>query len=123
MYGILLDEIQTPSIKALFEQFKEAIESYLDGDDGDGRDSEGYRVLLVEWTAKFVAEFAALGAVVPTDVDLSYTGSDDDQPAQCQTAADQYILGYGIFKDPWTYPELDVTFRALAQHHTWVWMG
>lgn len=68
----------------------------------------------------FASEY---GIQVPPGACLIFTGTEDDRPARCATPAEEWVLGWGMFKMPWEYPEMDASFREHADFHDWVWMG
>jgi hypothetical protein len=53
---------------------------------------------------------------------LLWTGSEADRLAHCATPADEWILGFGVFTNPWNYPPMDASFRKSASFHSWVWL-
>ena len=72
---------------------------------------------------RFVAAFAKVGIVVPDGATILYTGDEDDRPGSGAVDADEYVIGFGLFKRPETYPKLDSSFTAVSEWHTWVTGG
>jgi hypothetical protein len=69
---------------------------------------------------RLVKAFAEGGIIVPDSASLLWTGSEADRLAQSVTPADEWILGYGIFTDPWDYPPMEESFKRTARFHSWV---
>jgi hypothetical protein len=120
-YGILLAEVDLPAIAKIRAKLEKIESRHAEGQ-GDYNSPEDYPAVekLFKPLRKALLE---AGIVVPEGASLQWTGSDDDQPARCDTAAGQWILGFGLFTEPNKYPPMDPSFIAKSQWHTWVWMG
>jgi len=45
-----------------------------------------------------------------------------DRLAKCETPPNEWILGYGVFTNPWDYPPMDESFRKNSTFHSWAWL-
>lgn len=116
-FGLLISE-HADKFGALLDEFKVAVDDARGADD----DSIDEQMVLVgdAWAHKFVAKAAQAGIAIPGTATLLWTGSEDERPGRCQTAADEWVLGFGWMK-PWEYPAMDQSFRDVAAWHSWVW--
>ena len=71
---------------------------------------------------RLIEAFAEDGIIVPPSAALLWTGSEADRLAHCATPADEWVLGLGVFTNPWDYPPMDASFRKSASFHSWVWL-
>ena len=79
--------------------------------------------IYVEHAPKLIEKFKELGIVVPPNAHILKSASDDESPGRQATEEDTLILGFGAFTKPWDWPDMDETFRNVADFHTWVWGG
>src|ERR1035437_6632427 len=100
VFGILLTDSKIPAVAEIVKQLNEAVATYEpeDGEEFDCNTPEDYPKVeaLVDPLKK---AFEDNGIVLPDGIDLQWTGSEDDQPARCDTAAEQWVLGFGLFTD------------------------
>ena len=124
-FGLLLSDF--PCAENLLEDLRQYVEEQIELEDpaGDGfcspYDVEGVSQFLSRFVALFANEY---NVTVPTKgIALHWSGDEDSRPASCNTDSDEWILGWDLGTDPWDYPEMDESFRKVAQWHTWVWVG
>ncbi len=125
-FGIMLSTI--PQIQDIYGKF-EAEVLVLEEKEGDREslireDNEEIKEIL----AKYQTLFSTLlhtkcGVIVPCLATLHYTGCEDDRLGTGSTPAKEWVLGFGIYTNPWEYPEMADSFRTVAGYHTWVWVG
>ena len=77
---------------------------------------------MLEVRDRLIKAFAEDGIIVPASAALLWTGSEADRLARCATPADEWILGYGVFTNPWDYPPMDESFKKISGFHSWAWM-
>jgi hypothetical protein len=119
-FGLLLSEF--PKVAAIYGDLKLVISKALEGNAaGDPGEMEN-ALEVIEVRDRLVKAFANAGIMVPASAVLLWTGSEADRLARCATPADEWILGYGVFTNPWDYPPMDESFRKSASFHSWVWM-
>ena len=123
-YGVLLTDF--PAMAAIYAELKTFVAARLAELD-EAMDTVAPNEFKADelrpFCERLIKAFAEDGVIVSESATLHWTGSEDDRPAQCETAADEWVLGWGMFLDPWKYPEMDASFRSKAAYHTWVWMG
>lgn len=73
--------------------------------------------------ARLRARFREIGIDVPKGAQLIFTGYDDERPGRCQVDEEEWILGFGVFMEPWKYPPMHESFRKAAEFYNWVWMS
>jgi hypothetical protein len=119
-FGLLLPKF--PKVAAIYGDLRsvvnEAVEGKGAGDPGDMESAP--EVLRVR--DRLIGVFAEDGILVPASAALLWTGSEADRLAHCATPADEWILGFGVFTNPWDYPPMDASFRKSASFHSWVWL-
>lgn len=119
-FGILLSDVKGPALGAIRKKLERIEEKYLEDVEADSPASmPAVRRLL----KPLRDALSAVGIVVPDGARLLWTGSDDDRPASCDTDAEQWILGFGLFTRPDKYPPMSQSFIKASRWHTWVWMG
>lgn len=120
-YGILLSGVDLPAVAEIRAKLEEIRNGYAE-DPGDYNSPEDYPETkeLIEPLKK---AFRATGINVPEDAGLLWTGSEDDRPAQCETPAEEWVLGFGLFTRPDMFPVMDKSFIEKSEWRTWVWMG
>lgn len=58
---------------------------------------------------------------IPEGAEFYWSGSEDERPVGVHdTGAEDWILGFGIFLEPWKYPPIPNSFRKKAELHSWV---
>jgi len=128
VFGILLssrEEGSEPHVahQALLDHMSE----WFDSEEYEDIECDEREAATSEWAMKmlprFIEAFEEEGIIIPKEALLLHSGDEDDRPARCDTSAGEWILGFGLLTRPWEYPELDESFRAEADFHTWVWMG
>jgi hypothetical protein len=119
-FGLLLPEF--PKVASLYGDLKLVVSKALEGKDaGDPGDMESApEVLRVR--DRLIEALAEGGIIVPASAALLWTGSEADRLARCATPADEWVLGYGLFTNPWDYPAMDESFRKNSGFHSWVWL-
>jgi hypothetical protein len=126
-FGLLLSDY-ADKLGDLYQKFLDGHEALVEelSDDEDYEECE-LDDEVQEWAEafvpRFVKAFAKLGIVVPEGVRLHPTGDEDERPGRTETDADDWVLGFGMLKKPWTYPKMHKSFRQAADWHTWVWGG
>jgi hypothetical protein len=119
-FGLLLPEF--PNVAATYGDLKLVVDRALEGKGaGEPGDMEGAPEVL-EIRGRLIEVFAEGGIIVPASAALLWTGSEADRLAQCETPADEWILGYGVFTNPWDYPPMDESFRMNSAFHSWAWL-
>ena len=68
---------------------------------------------MLEIRDRLIKAFAEDGIIVPASAALLWTGSEADRLARCATPADEWILGFGVFTNPWDYPPMDESFKKV----------
>jgi len=119
-FGLLLPEF--PKVAAIYGDLKLAVDKALEDERAEdpGKMESAPEVLKIR--DRLIESFAEDGIIVPASAALLWTGSEADRLARCATPADDWILGYGVFTNPWDYPPMDESFRKNASFHSWVWM-
>jgi hypothetical protein len=118
-YGILLSASEDPAILAISRKLAGAVAD----SDPEVDDEEEDIPKVVELAEELRVVLREAKVVIPDGASLMWTGSEDDRPGRCDTPAEDWVFGWGLFTDPATYPKIDPSFAKLAFFHTWVWMG
>ena len=120
-FGILLSPDSFPAVVAILEQIQKIVAEY-DDEAMEYNSPEEYPAIkaLLE---PLKTAFRDNGIIIPDGADLQWTGSEDDRPARCDTRAEQWVVGFGLYTRPTQYPPMDATFLGHADWHTWVWLG
>jgi hypothetical protein len=119
-FGLLLSEF--PRVAAIYGDLKLFVNQALDHEiAAEPGELEGAPEVL-QIRDRLIGAFAEDGIHVPASAALLWTGSDADRLARCETPADEWILGFGVFTSPWDYPPMDASFRTSASFHSWVWL-
>jgi hypothetical protein len=120
-FGLLLPEF--PQVAAIYGDLKivvnKAIEEESTQDPGDMESAPE----VLELRDRLIQAFAEDGIIIPVSAALLWTGSEADRLARCATPADEWVLGYGVFTNPWDYPPMDESFRKSASFHSWAWIA
>jgi hypothetical protein len=120
-FGVLLAEF--PQVAAIYGDLKAVINKALEeGSAEDPGDLESTSEVLA-LRDRLVQTFAEDGIIVPSSAALLWTGAEADRLARCATPADEWVLGYGVFTNPWDYPPMDESFRKSASFHSWAWIA
>jgi hypothetical protein len=124
-YGILLSEIDMPTVVAIREKLDKIV---VDFPESDNFDLEEYNTPedypgIKELIDPLKQAFRVSGISVPEEASLQWTGSEDDRPARCNTPSEDWVLGFGLFTIPNNIPTLDKSFIKVSEWHDWVWMG
>jgi hypothetical protein len=119
-FGLLLPKF--PKVAAIYDDLKLVVSKTIEGNGaGDPGDMESApEVLRVR--DRLIGAFAEDGIIVPASAALLWTGSEADRLARCETPADEWILGFGVFTNPWDYPPMDESFRKNSTFHSWAWL-
>lgn len=122
-FGLYLPQFDL--LADLYKEVQDYVEAVREGDEEeDPEDNPREFMRIPEFRDRFAAAFLErYKIIVPPGASLIWTGSDDDRPARCNTPSEEWVLGWGLFTNPWDYPEMDATFREESEFHTWVWMG
>ena len=119
-FGLLLSEF--PSVAAIYGDLKLYVNQALDREvAAEPGELEGAMGVL-QIRDRLIGAFAEDRIHVPASAALLWTGSEADRLAHCATPADEWILGFGVFTNPWNYPPMDASFRKSASFHSWVWL-
>jgi hypothetical protein len=127
VYGILI-----PSEPKRFPEVAELrtkMEQYLNDGDKNGTwmekmfNSPSEDPKVKRFRKLFIEAFRKRGIDVPLNAKLHHTGDEDDRPARGGVAADEWVLGFGLYTRPEKYPKLSHSFLKLADWHTWVWLS
>jgi hypothetical protein len=127
-YGIPLANIEQKDFPEVFE-LREKLRQYLDDGDKNGTwmdkgfNSPDQDPKVKRFRKQFIAAFQLRKVNVPSGVLLHHTGDEDDRPAKGCDPADEWVLGFGLFTTPGSYPKMARSFTRLAVWYTWVWMG
>jgi hypothetical protein len=127
-HGILLSNIGSETFPEVVE-LREKLRQYLDDGDKNGTwmdkgfNSPDQDPKVKRFRKPFIAAFKKSGISVPPNAGLHYTGDEDDRPAEGCDPAEDWVLGFGLFKTPGSYPKMSRAFTRLAGWYTWVWMG
>jgi hypothetical protein len=118
---LLLPEF--PQVAAIYGDLKivvnKAIEEESTQDPGDMESAPE----VLELRDRLIQAFAEDGIIIPVSAALLWTGSEADRLARSATPADEWVLGYGVFTNPWDYPPMDESFRKSASFHSWAWIA
>jgi hypothetical protein len=119
-FGLLLSEFL--SVAAIYGDLKLYVNQALDREvAAEPGELEGAMGVL-QIRDRLIGAFAEDRIHVPASAALLWTGSEADRLAHCATPADEWILGFGVFTNPWNYPPMDASFRKSASFHSWVWL-
>jgi hypothetical protein len=119
-FGLLLPKF--PKVAAISGDLKLFVNQALDREvAAEPGELEGAMEVL-QIRDRLIGAFAEDGIHVPASAALLWTGSEADRLAHCATPADEWILGFGVFTNPWNYPPMDASFRKSASFHSWVWL-
>jgi hypothetical protein len=119
-FGLLLSEF--PSVAAIYGDLKLYVNQALDREvAAEPGELEGAPE-VVQIRDRLIKAIAEDGILVPASAVLLWTGSEADRLAHCATPADEWILGLGVFTNPWDYPPMDESFRKSASFHSWAWL-
>ena len=126
-YGVLLSNIgeKFPEVVELREKLRQYVD---DGDKNGTWMDKGYNSASDDPKVKrfrkpIIAAFEKRGVSAPSNVGLQYTGDEDYRPAKGCDPAEDWVLGFGLFETPGSYPKMSRSFTRLADWYTWVWMG
>jgi hypothetical protein len=119
-FGLLLPEF--PQVAAIYGDLKLAIDKALEQESAHNPGELESAPEILEVRDRLIKAFAEGGIIVPASAPLLWTGSEADRLARCATPADEWILGYGVFTNPWDYPPMDESFRKNASFHSWAWI-
>lgn len=122
-YGILLGTIGFPEMESINSRLEELITAYKDDEDGLELDEMDTSARAIAIQVELIALLKLNGIKVPDLAVLFYTGTEDARPARCDTPAESWVLGFGLFSKPNSIPRLDESFDKLSEWHTWVWQG
>ena len=119
-FGLLLPKF--PKVAAIYGELKLVVNQALDREvAAEPGELEGAMEVL-QIRDRLIGAFAKDGILVPASAALLWTGSEADRLAHCATPADEWVLGLGVFANPWDYPPMDESFRKSASFHSWVWL-
>jgi hypothetical protein len=119
-FGLLLPEF--PQVAAIYGDLKIVVNRAIEEESAQnpGDMERAPEVLAVR--DRLIKALAEGGIIVPASAALLWTGSEVDRLARCATPADEWVLGYGVFTNPWDYPPMDESFRNNASFHSWAWV-
>jgi hypothetical protein len=116
-FGLLLPEF--PKVAAIYGDLKFVVSKALEGKGARDTGEMESAPEVLEVRDRLIEAFAEGGIIVPASAALLWTGSEADRLARCATPADEWILGYGVFTNPWDYPPMDESFRKNSGFHSW----
>lgn len=120
VFGLLLTDYTDRLPESLMRKFTKAMAAAEEPPpDASEHEDDQIQADCDEFIGQFVEAFKKAGIEVPEGARLYDTGSDDDRFGQCETPADEWILGFGMLQDPWTWPAMAESFRKEARFHTW----
>jgi len=119
-FGLLLPEF--PKVAAIYGDLKLVVDKALEDESAENPGDMESAPEVIEIRDRLIKAFADDGIIVPASAVLLWTGSEADRLAQCATPTDEWILGYGVFTNPWDFPPMDESFRKNSGFHSWVWM-
>jgi hypothetical protein len=119
-FGLLLPEF--PQVAAIYGELKVVIDKALEEESAQDPGELESAPEVLEIRDRLIKAFAEDGIIVPASAALLWTGSEADRLARCATPADEWILGYGVFTNPWDYPPMDESFKNVSGFHSWAWM-
>jgi hypothetical protein len=122
-FGVVLEDDDQAAADALYRESAARLEA--EGEDGAFPSEVATRML--DDNPGFLARLREKYGSGPRAV-LIYTGDEDERPGRCSTAADDWILGVGLYGviDPDATPpakELPLAFVRISDWHTWVEAG
>jgi len=120
-FGLLLPEF--PQVAAIYGELKVAIDKALEEESAQDPGELESAPEVLEIRDRLIKAFAEVGIIVPASAALLWTGSETDRLARCATPAEEWILGYGVFTNPWDYPPMDESFKKVSGFHSWAWMA
>ena len=119
-FGLLLPEF--PKVAAIYGDLKLVLDKALEEERAENPGDMESAPEVIELRDRLIKAFAEDRIIVPASAALLWTGSEADRLAQCATPADEWILGYGVFTNPWEYPPMDESFKKSSGFHSWAWM-
>jgi hypothetical protein len=120
-FGLLLSEF--PEVAAIYGELKLAIDKAIEEESAENPGELESAPEVLDVRDRLIKAFAEDGIIVPASAALLWTGSEADRLARCETPAEEWILGFGAFTNPWDYPPMDESFRKSSGFHSWVWMA
>lgn len=118
-YGLLLSDF--PEVAPILEELKAAVEA-LDPDKEEFTDDFEHSDAAKEFARRFREALSAnLGVEIPVEFGLLWTN--EDHPAECDVDENEWILGMGIFTNPWNWPAIPEALREKAKFYNWAWIG
>jgi len=120
-FGLLL--LEYPQVAAIYGDLKLAIDKAIEEESAGNPGELENAPEVLDVRDRLIKAFAEDGIVVPASAALLWTGSEADRLARCETPADEWILGFGVFTNPWDYPPMEESFRKNSGFHSWVWMA
>ena len=119
-FGLLLPEF--PQVAAIYGDLKIVVNKDIEEESAQNPGDMECAPEVLELRDRLIQAFAEDGIIIPASAALLWTGSGPDRLARCATPADEWILGYGVFTNPWDYPPMDESFRKNASFHSWAWI-
>jgi hypothetical protein len=119
-FGLLLPAF--PKVAAIYGDLKLVVDKAIEEESAENPGDMESAPEVLEFRDRLIRAFAEDGIIVPGSAALLWTGSEADRLARCVTPADEWILGYGVFTNPWDYPPMDESFRKSASFHSWAWV-
>ena len=120
-FGLLLPEF--PQVAAIYGELKVVIDKALEEESAQDPGELENAPAVLQIRDRLIKAFAEDGIIVPASAALLWTGSAADRLARCATPADEWILGFGVFTNPWDYPPMDDSFRKVSGFHSWAWIA
>jgi hypothetical protein len=120
-FGLLLPEF--PQVAAIYGELKVVIDKALEEESAQDPGELESAPEVLEIRDRLIKAFAETRIIVPASAALLWTGSEADRLARCATPADEWILGFGVFTNPWDYPPMDESFKNVSGFHSWAWMA
>jgi hypothetical protein len=118
-FGLLLRDF--PEVAPILEELEATVQA-LDPDKEEFTYDFANSEAANELSQRFrEALSASLGVEIPTEFRLIWT--DEDHPAECTVDENEWILGMGIFTNPWNWPVIPEALREKAKFYNWAWIG
>lgn len=117
VFGILL--AARPEVADIYQELSDYVANEIDYMD-ETELSNNPRIRR-KFEKRFIQRFKEHGIAIPSGAKLHYSGLEDSRVGDCDCPSEEWVLGFGLFTNPWNYPRMHVSFRRTASWHTWAW--
>ncbi len=114
VFGILLSK--RPEVADIYKELKEFEEYDVSGiEDDDFNSRNSHR----KFQRRFIERLKEHGIVVPSKAKLHYTDFAGSRIDECNTPAEEWVIGFDLTTNPWEFPRMHASFKRAASWHTW----